>query len=184
MWGAILVLAESAVDTTRTGRLDANGKVALTATTGVQVATATAIVTAVVTGTPGCQPQWYAVDSQNVGTNDNELDRVDTISTNDVWAVGFYLAANGAHRARAHAPKPWQLQLEGNMSRDENAPAIRTLTQHWDGLMWSVVASPNVGEDDITCCRSMQWRPTTYGLWATTSTALASHRRLPSIGTA
>ena len=57
------------------------------------------------------------IPSPNVGSGDNGLDGVATITSSDVWAVGEF--AGGS--------------------------AGQTLTEHWDGTSWSVVSSPNVG---------------------------------------
>ena len=62
--------------------------------------------------------QWSVVPSPNVGSNNNFLDSVTTVSTNDVWAVG---------------------------TSTNNSNNDRTLTMHWDGTQWSVVPSPNIG---------------------------------------
>ena len=59
---------------------------------------------------------WNVVSSPNVGTNDNILYGVATVSTDDVWAVGTS-TSNGAS----------------------------TLTEHWDGSQRIVVSSPNPG---------------------------------------
>jgi hypothetical protein len=62
--------------------------------------------------------QWNIVKSPNVGSNNNFLNSVTTVSANDVWAVG----------------------TSSNKSNND-----RTLILHWDGTQWSVVPSPNVG---------------------------------------
>ncbi len=62
---------------------------------------------------------WSVVASPNVGTGYNYLSSVSAIAANDVWAVGYY----------------------ENVGRTID----QTLTEHWDGSSWSVVASPNVG---------------------------------------
>jgi hypothetical protein len=61
---------------------------------------------------------WRAVRSPNAGDSTNLLNGVDAVSGSDVWAVG-------------------QRTQEGTTSR--------TLTMHWDGSRWRVVASPNMG---------------------------------------
>jgi hypothetical protein len=61
---------------------------------------------------------WSVVRSPNVGASSNQLFGVSAASTGDVWAVGYYYAAN-------YLPQ--------------------TLIEHWDGISWSVVRSPNVG---------------------------------------
>ncbi|MDQ3705455.1 MAG: S-layer homology domain-containing protein [Chloroflexota bacterium] len=63
---------------------------------------------------------WSLVDSPNVGPLlDNRLTAIDASAPDDVWAVGYYYT--------------------------EKAVA-QTLTMHWDGTEWSIVASPNVVE--------------------------------------
>src|SRR5436190_736780 len=61
---------------------------------------------------------WTIVPNPNPGTARNYLQGVTAIAPNDVWAVGYYW--NGS------------------------APFL-TLTEHWNGSAWSVVASPNPG---------------------------------------
>jgi hypothetical protein len=63
--------------------------------------------------------EWSVVPSPNVGSNrSNYLNGVDSVSANDIWAVGYY-----------------------------NDPSSNdtTLVQHWNGSEWSVVPSPSVG---------------------------------------
>jgi hypothetical protein len=67
----------------------------------------------------GCGPEWAVVPSPNV-SEENNLNGVAVMGENDVWAVGNHLPA-------------------GN---------FRTLTQHWDGSAWEIVASPNDGSKD------------------------------------
>jgi hypothetical protein len=63
--------------------------------------------------------RWSVVRSPNPGTNsgENVLNSVTAVAANNVWAVGYY----------ASATNPYQ-----------------TLIEHWNGKIWSVVASPNV----------------------------------------
>ena len=65
---------------------------------------------------------WKIVSSPNVGTGTygNQLNAVAVVSASDVWAVGF-------------SPHPSGTPLY----------IRQTLTEHWDGRNWSVVASPN-----------------------------------------
>ncbi len=65
--------------------------------------------------------QWSVVVSPNHGTHDNFLNGVTAVSTNDVWAVGEFNNASGF---------------------------FQTLTLHWNGKKWRVVASPNAGTND------------------------------------
>src|SRR5207253_8357133 len=59
---------------------------------------------------------WSIVSSPNIGTNSDRFLGVSAVSANDVWAVGTY-STDGTN--------------------------FLTLTQHWNGSAWSVVASPN-----------------------------------------
>src|SRR5205814_2185963 len=61
--------------------------------------------------------QWSVVPSPNVGPNNNFLQDVAAVSSDDVWAAGIY----------------------SSMGLDE------PLIVHWDGAQWSVVPSPSVG---------------------------------------
>jgi hypothetical protein len=62
---------------------------------------------------------WTVVDSPTVpSSGSNTLTAVSAISDHNVWAVGYYFAANGDRR---------------------------TLIEHYDGTSWSIVASPNPG---------------------------------------
>jgi hypothetical protein len=63
---------------------------------------------------------WSVVPSPNIGGIHTFLNDVDAISSDDVWAVGYYGDAF-------------------------NTPG--TLTLHWDGDAWSVVPSPSVGSE-------------------------------------
>ena len=66
---------------------------------------------------------WKIITSPNASTtsvSNNTLDGVTAISDSDVWAVGNFSSTNGG--AINH-----------------------TLTEHWNGTAWSIVASPDVG---------------------------------------
>lgn len=62
---------------------------------------------------------WSIVPSPNSGPGNNYLRAVAAVSNNDAWAVGY--------------------------RDDEAAGTTRTLIQHWNGTVWEVVGSPNVG---------------------------------------
>jgi hypothetical protein len=71
-----------------------------------------------VSARPACGSGWRVVPSPNLGDFDvNILTGVTALSRTDAWAVGYHLFGPGA--------------------------PIQTLTEHWDGLSWSVVASPS-----------------------------------------
>jgi IPT/TIG domain len=61
---------------------------------------------------------WSIVSTPNTGAGDNVLESVVAIASNDAWAVGY--------------------------SRANNSSARQSLTEHWNGTVWSVVANPQV----------------------------------------
>jgi hypothetical protein len=65
--------------------------------------------------------KWNDVATPNVGSGTNRLEAVLALSPNNAWAVGYSTPANADRE-----PK-------------------RTLILHWDGKIWKVVPSPNVG---------------------------------------
>ena len=60
---------------------------------------------------------WKVVASPNAGTQANSLSSVDAVADNDLWAVGW----------------AWNNRLF----------AYRTVIEHWNGVSWSIVRSPN-----------------------------------------
>lgn len=64
--------------------------------------------------------KWSIVSSPNVGSssNFNDLYSITALSSSDIWAVGNYNTATNVEQ---------------------------TLTEHWNGISWSVVVSPNMG---------------------------------------
>ena len=81
--------------------------------------------------------QWSVVSSPNPSAFRNVLNGVTAISTNDVWAVGEFNNASGF---------------------------FQTLTLHWNGKKWKVVASPNVGTNDNVL--NGVTAVSTSGIWA------------------
>jgi hypothetical protein len=65
---------------------------------------------------------WTIVPSPSVGTGDNQLMGLSGSATSDLWAVGFYF--------------------------DTGAQQYRTLTEHWDGVSWSVIPSADPATAD------------------------------------
>jgi hypothetical protein len=65
---------------------------------------------------------WQLIPSANVAGSNNELYAVVALSPSDVWAVGYW----------------------GNA-----ASGFSTLIEHWDGISWSIVASPNSSGDNF-----------------------------------
>jgi hypothetical protein len=82
--------------------------------------------------------KWSVVPSPNHSAYDNTLLSVTVISANDIWAVGNY---------------------------DNGKPPKHTLTEHWNGTSWMVVASPNVGTD-LNSLESVARVPGTHNVWA------------------
>jgi hypothetical protein len=76
-------------------------------------------IVAPLTGT-ACSADWTAVDTPNLGSEDNVLSSVSGSSPGDVWAVGQY------------AP-------------EANPNMTLALSIHYDGTSWSLVDTPNVG---------------------------------------
>jgi len=114
--------------------------------------------------------QWEIVQSPNLGFSYNILRGVTAISSNDVWAVGYYDAGsepdqtlilhwNGSQWQivpSANAPTGFSLlySVDAASANDvwavgynSNPPGgqVRTLVQHWDGSSWTLVDSPNPG---------------------------------------
>ena len=87
------------------------------------------------------------VASPTPASNDT-LSGVAARSAGDVWAVGTRQDRSGA------------------------IPIDRTLTEHWNGSAWSVVASPNVGGNDNLLNGVSA---TTGDVWAVGSSEVTAH---------
>jgi hypothetical protein len=119
---------------------------------------------------------WSIVTSRNA-TNSNLLTGVAAVAANDVWAVGYTIATDGSNQPDKTLIEHWNGSvwsvvaspspasndtLSGVAARSATdvwavgfrqdrsgpIPIDRTLTEHWNGATWSVVASPNVGAND------------------------------------
>ena len=66
--------------------------------------------------------QWSIIPSPNAGSRKNFLYSVAAISSNNVWAAGYYFPDFGS--------------------------TYQTLVEHWDGTTWSVIPSPSPGSSD------------------------------------
>ncbi|HMA34655.1 MAG TPA: S-layer homology domain-containing protein [Chloroflexia bacterium] len=121
---------------------------------------------------PPCGPGWQLVASPNAGTGTNILDGVAVAGPNDAWAVGYAANANNVEQTLIEHwnGSTWDLVPSPNVGTNRNflhAAAVagpndiwavgfywdasnvqRTLTEHWDGSAWSVVASPNAGSHE------------------------------------
>jgi hypothetical protein len=119
---------------------------------------------------------WSIVTSRNT-TNSNLLTGVAAVAANDVWAVGYTITTDGSNQPDKTLIEHWNGSawsvvaspspasndtLSGVAARSATdvwavgtrqdrsgaIPIDRTLTEHWNGSAWSVVASPNVGAND------------------------------------
>lgn len=82
--------------------------------------------------------QWSIVASANVPSSDDDLISVAAISANDIWAVG-------------------------QVNKVPGSGAATTLTEHWNGSQWKVVASPNNSfSDNLVSVSAI----TTNNVWA------------------
>jgi hypothetical protein len=119
---------------------------------------------------------WSIVPSRNAATS-NLLTGVAAVAANDVWAVGYTITTDGSNQpdktliehwngtawSLVTSPSPasndtltgvaarsaadvWAVGTR--LDRSGAIPIGRTLTEHWNGTAWSVVASPNVGAND------------------------------------
>src|SRR5579885_3512300 len=92
--------------------------------------------------------KWSVVASPNIQANSNVLESVVAISPSDVWTVGLSGTPTGI------------------LSQTSSAnPAGRALTEHWDGVRWSIVSSPNAGTFNNSL-NSVVHVPGTNQLWA------------------
>ena len=73
--------------------------------------------------TPTCSPNWKIWPSDNTNTGISTLNAVAALAANDVWAVGGYIPSGATSK-------------------------YKTLIMHWNGSEWSIVQSPNIGEDN------------------------------------
>ena len=115
--------------------------------------------------------QWNLVSSPNENSNNNELWDIGGISANDVWAVGNYSGGgptftliehwNGVQWNLINSPNPadaYGVVLHGVSivsSTDvwavgdwSNEMEASTVVEHWDGMEWSIVPSPNSDSGD------------------------------------
>lgn len=113
---------------------------------------------------------WTVVPSPNPGTNANELEDVVAVSSNNVWAVGYYTASgnsslsvilhwDGTSWTQVASPSPasflndlydidavsanniWAVGYSWNAGS-----AHSTLIMHWDGTSWNIIPSPNANQ--------------------------------------
>lgn len=119
---------------------------------------------------------WSIVPSRNATTS-NLFTGVAPVAANDVWVVGYTITTDGTNQPDKTLIEHWNGSswsivaspsppsndtLAGVAARSASdvwavgtrqdrsgaIPIDRTLTEHWNGSAWSVVASPNVGAND------------------------------------
>lgn len=76
---------------------------------------------------------WGLVSSPNKGSNNNILNAVAVVSSKDVWAVGYGNEVPGG-----------EVRSVGGDNTGTNS-INQTLIEHWNGINWSIVASPSPG---------------------------------------
>jgi len=114
---------------------------------------------------PDCGPDWTLSPSANANNLDNNLRGVAAISSDDVWAVGYYDNGSVSQTLIEHwNGTSWQVVFSPNMGTHDNilysvsafsstdvwavgyhnnATVERTLVEHWNGTSWSIVSSAN-----------------------------------------
>src|SRR5438552_11427354 len=124
--------------------------------------TSTSTPTPTPTAIPPCGLAWRAVAIPNPTSNYSQLNGIEAVSTNDVWAVGYTDTRTLTMRWNGSAwrivPSPNQTgdnQLNGMAAVSANdvwavgsffnASVHQTLVEHWNGSAWSIVPSPNPG---------------------------------------
>ena len=119
---------------------------------------------------------WSIITSRNA-TSSNLLTGVAAVASNNVWAVGYTITTDGTNQPDKTLIEHWNgtswsivaspspasndtlagvaARSAGDVwavgtrqDRSGPIPIDRTLTEHWNGSTWSVVASPNVGGND------------------------------------
>lgn len=82
---------------------------------------------------------WGVVSSPDIGSGSNQLNNVAAITAKNIWAVGTSNNSVGSYG--------------------------QTLVEHWDGKVWSVVSSPNIGSGNNSLIGIARIRGTSI-LWA------------------
>lgn len=141
--------------------MTARAKLAVAAGAGLAAVLFASAAAAATTG-------WQLMTSPNMGTNHNQLNAVSAASAHSAWAVGIaYNGSSDRALIERYNGRTWTLAAAANAGSHHNEldavaalsptnawavgrylPAVgqeRTLTEHWNGSKWSVVASPNQG---------------------------------------
>lgn len=112
--------------------------------------------------------EWSKVYSPNVGVSTNQLSAISAVSANDIWAVGRYYDGSSWQTLVEHWDGTgWSVVPSANVPTkysflnavaavsandiwavgyyDTGSGKYENLAEHWDGIEWSVVPSPNAG---------------------------------------
>lgn len=125
--------------------------------------------------------QWSVVSSPNEGTVYNYINSMSALSTNDVWAVGYYFNPgqsftliehwNGTQWSIVKSPATAGYVLNGVAAiASNNVWAVggngsgQALIEQWSGTKWRVVPSPNPG--GTNGLSAVTQVPSTAQLWA------------------
>ena len=136
--------------------------------------------------------KWSIVPSPNPSSFNDTLVAVTAISANDVWAVGQYndtsnhvLALiehwNGRTWSVVSGPAPGpgsarffsvaavsasDVWVVGSYQPTRRVLPVQTLTEHWNGTTWQVVASPDAANSTADSLSSVTRVPDSRTLWA------------------
>jgi len=112
--------------------------------------------------------QWNIVPSPEFGNERSKLWAVSAVSSNDVWAVGYYGSGSNGRALTIHwdgeqwnivpSPVPGSASFLLNVKAlaSDNVWAVgnysenglaRTLVMRWDGSQWNLMPSPNTGSE-------------------------------------
>ena len=114
--------------------------------------------------------QWQIVKSPKTGSNTDSLTGIAEVSAHNIWAVGSFSSSltehwNGRTWSLVATPDPtgsvgstrvgiaelsahdiWTVGSYTTVVGDRGIN--HTLIEHWDGMRWNIVKSPNSGPDD------------------------------------
>ena len=153
------------------------------------------------TTTPACGPAWRSSPSP-AGTN--HLSDIKAVALDDVWTVGSSLPGSPAPLIEHWGGSAWSVVPSdpppgadfsnlfalaplaandvwaiGSSGFFFGSLASGTLTEHWDGVAWTVVPSPNVGDryNELVAASALS----TNDVWAAGTSYILSDMALHSL---
>lgn len=134
---------------------------------------------------------WTVIQSQSPGTSGNALSAITAISANDVWAVGntnngspvtdtliehwngtSWSSVTGQNPGKESnnlnaivARSPHDVWAVGSFSSSFSNQQAQPLIEHWNGIAWSTVVSPNIGTNN-TSLSGAGLVPHSANIWA------------------